>query len=493
MRSVIVKTKKIKKMNISSFKTKLYGSALFAGLSIFSLKAQETRKVDDFTGIRAGDALKIIISQSDVASVKIDAPAELQSYIKTEVKDSILSISTDGNMKDDQDITILVTVKSLNSLENSGVADIKSENKLICENLTLQSLGVGNMNLDIEAKEVKAKVGGAGNITLKGNTQLLDVQLSGAGNLKASDLEANKVVAHVSGAGDAKVNAIQSLTATVSGAGSIIYKGSPIDRNVDISGAGSVRESKSGNGEETASDTTRIKWRNKKYIIIDDDDKKEEEASFNNRSNRDFKYWRGIDLGVNGFLNHKAGLNVPDNATYLELDYGRSIQLGVNIFQRNFHIHRNLLNLYTGLGFDFNHYALERDVTLKPGAPRLIATTDSSINFKKNNLNVTYLKAPLMIELNTSKNPRKNFHIAVGAELLYRIFAVTKQTYEKDDKHYKIKQRNAFHLEPFIYNAVARIGYNNISVYATYGFTRLFKKDQAPQVYPFAAGITLTI
>ena len=177
----------------------------------------------------------------------------------------------------------------------------------------------------------------------------------------------------------------------------------------------------------------------------------------------------------------------------MELDYARSIQFGLNIFQRNFHIYKNYLNLYTGLGFDFNHYALERDVTLKAGTPRLTYTTDSSISFKKNSLNVSYLKAPLMIEVNTSKNPDKNFHIAIGAELLYRIHAVVKQTYEKDDKRIKIKQRDAFHLEPFIYNAVARIGFNNISVYATYGFTRLFKKDQAPQVYPFTAGVTITI
>src|SRR3954464_640658 len=243
--------KKNKKMNTTSFKTKLYGCALLMSLSIFSLTAQQLRKVDDFTGIRAGDALKIIISQSDAATVKVNAPEELQSYIKTEVKDSILYISTEGNMKDDQDITVFITVKSLNSLENSGIADIKSENKLICENLTLVSQGVGNMNLDISSKEIKAQIDGAGNVTLRGNTQLLDIRISGAGNLKASDLEANKVTANVSGAGDAKVNVVQSLTASVSGAGSIIYKGNPVDRNVDISGVGSVRESKSGNGEET--------------------------------------------------------------------------------------------------------------------------------------------------------------------------------------------------------------------------------------------------
>lgn len=485
-------------MNRMSFKTKVAGLALLMASSILTLKAQQQREVGDFTGIRAGDALKIIISQSDLSTVKVDAPVDIQSAVKTEVKDGILSISTEGNIKDEQNITVLITVKSLNSLENSGVADIKSENKLICENLTIISQGVGNINLDLDAKEIKSIISGAGHITLKGTAQVLDAIISGAGGLKATDLETTKVIANVSGAGDAKVNAVQSLNADVSGAGSVIYKGNPVDRVVNISGVGSVRESKSGTGEETASDTTKIKWGNKKYMIIDDEDDNDDddEHAYKHapkKNNSNFKYWRGVDIGVNGFLNNKAGLNPPAGGEFLELNYAKSIQVGLNVLQKNFHIARNYVNICTGLGVNFNHYALEKDVSLKSNAPYLTYTIDSTIHYKKNKLNATYLKMPLMLEINTSRNSNHNFHIAFGAELQYRIFAVTKQSYELNDKRVEVKEKDDYHLEPFIYNAIARIGYNNVSIYATYGFTRLFKKDQAPQVYPFAAGITITI
>lgn len=474
-------------MNQLSFKTKAAGLALLLSTSFISLKGQQQREIDDFNGIRAGDALKIIISQSDVTTLKVDAPSDIQPSVKTEVQDGILYISTDGNIKDDQNITVFITVKSLNSLENPGVADIKSENKLICDDITIISQGVGNIDLDLEAKKIKSTLSGAGHIILKGNTDLLDATISGAGGLKAIDLEATKVIAKVSGAGDAKVNAKESLNADVSGAGSIIYKGKPADRIVNISGVGSVRESESGTGEETASDTTKIKWGNRRYTIINNKDKLQKEY------NNNFKYWRGINIGVNGFLNNQAGLTPPAGGEFLELNYAKSIQFGLNILQKNFHIISNFVNIYTGFGFDFNHYVFQKNVTLKSNTSFLMASIDSAIHYKKNKLNITYIKIPLMLEINTSRNYNHNFHIAVGAELDYRIFSVTKQIYELDDKHMKIKQKDPFHLEPFVYNAIARIGYNKVSIYASYGFTRLFKKDQAPQVYPFAAGITFTI
>jgi hypothetical protein len=479
-------------MNLKSFKTKVLGSALLLSLSMFTAKGQQTRNVGDFTGIRAGDALKIVISQADTPSVKVDAPEAMLPLIKTEVNDAILTISTDGNIKDEQNITVFITVKSLNSLENSGIAEIKSENKLICENISITSQGVGDIDLMLDAKQIKTKISGTGDITLIGTTQSLDATLSGTGDLKASNLEATKVTANVSGTGDAKVYATQSLAANVSGAGSIIYKGNPTDRTVDITGVGSVRESKSGNGEETASDTTKIKWGNKKYMIIDQEDDESDEDSQVSRK-KEFKYWTGFSVGVNGYLSNKASLDIPVPNQFLELNYAKSIQFSINAFQKNFHIYKNYVNIYTGLGIDFNHYALENNVTLKPNTPYLTATVDSTIDYKKNTLNVTYLKVPLMLEINTSKDPEHNFHIAFGAELDYRIHAVTKQSYEMNDKKMQVKQRDDFNLEPFSYSAVARIGYNDVSIYANYGFSRLFRKEKGPQVYPFSVGITFTI
>ena len=91
------------------------------------------------------------------------------------------------------------------------------------------------------------------------------------------------------------------------------------------------------------------------------------------------------------------------------------------------------------------------------------------------------------------KNPKKNFHIAGGLEFAYRIRSVLKQKHSEGNTDYKIKDKNDFNLEPFRYSAVARVGYNNVTVFANYGLNRLFKKDRGPQVYPFTVGVTITI
>ena len=480
---------------MNSIKTKIFGLTVLTALSVFSTKAQQIRSVGDFTGIKAGDAFNISISQSDANSVKVDAAENVQAQIKTEVKDGILSISADGNIKTDNPIIINIGIKSMNSLDISGSSDVKSENQMICDKLNLISNGAGDVHLDLKANEIKTDISGAGDITLKGSTQFLDATVSGAGSLKASNLEATKIKAKVSGAGDAKVNAIQGLDADVSGAGSIIYKGNPVDRNVNISGAGSVRESKSGNGEETASsDTTKFKLGNKKYMIIGDG---EEEADANHKKNSDskptFKHWNGVEVGVNGMMDFKNNIDLPTTANFLELNYAKSLQFGLNLGEKDFHIYKNYVNLVLGFGFDFNHYAFQNNISLNGDTTYLNAFNDTTISYKKNKLNVSYLKIPLMLEFNTSKNPEKNFHIAVGGEFAYRIHSVTKQKYDANDKHYKIKQKDDFNLEPFRYSAVARIGYNNVTVFADYGLNRLFQKEKAPQVYPFTLGVTIAM
>ncbi|HEX8517472.1 MAG TPA: DUF2807 domain-containing protein [Bacteroidia bacterium] len=481
-------------MNIKTIYSKTLAFCLL-GMSAFNSHAQQTRTVGDFTGIKAGDSFIIVLSQSEAGSLKVDAPENVQSQVKTEVKDGILVISSEGNIKTDKDIVITAGVKSLSSLDVSGAAEIRSENQLICDKLSIESSGAGDLNLDVKAAEIKTSISGAGDVTLKGSTQLLTASVSGAGELKASNLEADKAKAKVSGAGSARINVKQSLDAEVSGAGDIIYKGNPIDRNVNISGAGSVRESKSGTGEETAGDTTKIKLGGKKYMIIgdgnDDDDKDVRSSKDSTHDyNADFKHWNGIELGANGLMDYKNSLTAPVN--FLELDYAKSYQFGLNLFEKDFHIYKNYVNIVTGFGFNFNHYAFANNITINPDSSYIWASNDS-VKYRRNKLNVSYVRAPLMLEINTSKNPKKNFHIAGGVEFAYRIHSVTKQRYYVNDKHVKLKQRDDFNLEPFNMSLIARVGYNNVSVYASYGLNRLFKKDQGPQVYPVGLGICWTM
>ena len=483
-------------MKTGNIKIKLVGLVLLTGFSIFSSTAQEKRTVGNFNGVKAGDNFNIILSQSDSNTVKVDADEKSQLQIKTEVKDGILSIIAIDNIKSDKPLVINIGIKSLNNLDITGAADVKSVNQLICDKLTIASNGAGKIHLDIKASDVKTNISGVGNVVLIGTAQMLEASLSGAGNLRASNLEVDKAKVKVSGAGDAKINVKQNLDADVSGVGSVIYKGNPTDRNINITGFGSVRESRSGNGEETATDTTKLKLGKKKYVIIgdgnDDDDDEDEEVISKKDSlrnyNEEFKHWTGFEIGVNGLLDYNNKLDAPEGATFLELNYARSIHFGLNLLEKNFHIYKNYVNLVTGFGFDFKHYALKNNVTLNSDATYLDASNDA-LKYKKNTLNVSYIKAPLMLEFNSGKKSNHNFHIAVGAQFEYRIHSVLKQKYDLNDKHNKIKQRDDFNLEPFLYTATARIGYNNVTLFANYGLNRLFKKDKGPQVYPFTAGV----
>ncbi|MCE9538331.1 MAG: DUF2807 domain-containing protein [Bacteroidetes bacterium] len=428
-------------MKTGNIKIKLAGLVLLTGFSIYTSTAQEKRIVGDFNGIKAGDSFNIILSQSDSNTVKVEADEKSQLQIKTEIKDGILSIIAIDNIKSDKPLVINIGIKSLSNLDITGAADVKSDNQLICDKLTIASNGAGKIHLDIKASDVKTKISGAGNVILMGTAQMLEATLSGAGNLKASNLEVDKAKVKVSGAGDAKINVKQNLEADVSGAGSVIYKGNPISKKDSLS-----------------------------------------------NYNEEFKHWTGFEIGVNGLLDYKNSLDAPKGAAFIELNYARSIHFGLNLLEKNFHIYKNYVNLVTGFGFDFKHYALKNNVTLNSDATYLDASNDA-VKYKKNTLNVSYIKAPLMLEFNTGKKSNHNFHVAVGAQFEYRIHSVLKQKYDLNDKHNKIKQRDDFNLEPFLYTATARIGYNKVTLFANYGLNRLFKKDKGPQVYPFTAGV----
>ncbi len=467
---------------------------LLFSILIFSINAQELRNTGDFKGIKVGDAFNLKVSQSEVNTVKVIAPSTVIQQIKTDVKDGILIISEEGNIKSNEAIEIIIGVKSLAKLDVSGSADVKTENELICDKLEISIEGAGDIRIWLKTNELKSKISGAGDLNLKGTSKLLDATIKGAGDLKAFNLEVEKAIVKVSGAGDAKINVSQNLDADVSGAGSIIYKGNPGERNVSITGAGSIRESANANGDETVSDTTKFKLGKKKYIIIGDDDDitKDTKKDSTKNYNEDFKHWTGFEIGVNGLLDYKNNLDITKESKFLELNYAKSTQFGLNLLEKDFHIYKNYINLVTGFGFEFNHYALNNSVTLNPDTTYLSATTDTK-KYKKNTLNVSYITAPLILEFNTSKNSKNNLHIAAGLEFEYRIHSVAKQIFEINDKRYKTKERDDYNLEPFKCSAVARIGYNNITLFVNYGLNRLFKKDQGPQVYPLTVGLTIHI
>jgi hypothetical protein len=268
---------------------------------------------------------------------------------------------------------------------------------------------------------------------------------------------------------------------------------------VILSALGAYAQNKEG-------DTLKIKWRKSKIWIFDeapsahaDSIHKEKKAP----NKKKFVHWGGFDIGVCMLSTYDNKLKLSDELdttqlnTFLDLNYGKSLFFSLNPIEKNFRLYKNYLNIVTGLGIEWNSYNFKKNITLDPNAPYISSSNTTvapdSVKYLKNKLHATYLKVPLLLEVNTnSKNPDKSFHIAGGIEVAYKIGSNTKQKYEINGQEYKTKLRDDYHLADFKYSTVVRAGYGSYcTVFVNYSLSQLFEKDNGPAVYPFTAGISI--
>lgn len=83
---------------------------------------------------------------------------------------------------------------------------------------------------------------GSGKIIASGTAKRIRTTISGSGEVRAADLEVEECEVRISGSGDVEVNVKQALDATISGSGSVSYRGNPNQVNSHSSGSGKVRK-----------------------------------------------------------------------------------------------------------------------------------------------------------------------------------------------------------------------------------------------------------
>lgn len=254
--------------------------------------------------------------------------------------------------------------------------------------------------------------------------------------------------------------------------------------------------------QDKKNDTLKIKWRHSKIWIFDNKEKAKTDTTKKRR--KDFTHWAGIDLGVAMLTTIDNRLRVPDELdsnhvnNFIDLNYGKSWFFSLNLLEKNFRIYKNYVNVVTGLGMEWNSYNFNKNITLNPDASYISNSNTTiapdSIKYFKNKLKATFIKVPLIIEINTnSENPNRSFHIAGGIELGYKIGSKTKQKYEMNGNEIKVKRKDDYHLENIKYSYVVRIGYGNyFTLFANYGFSDFFEGTKSPEVFPVTAGISVS-
>ena len=240
-------------------------------------------------------------------------------------------------------------------------------------------------------------------------------------------------------------------------------------------------------------DTTEITFNKSRILIIKNpkdnhqtskDDNTNTTSKTNDKIKNEDAMWNGIQIGTSTLL---ADGNYPD---FLDLDGTKNRSFAINPVSRRWDLGTPYVGISTGLGLEFNRYALNRNVRLKYDADHVWATPDTINSFTKNHFKTIHLTAPFFLELNTRKHADEGFRLAVGLEAGYLLSARTKIKYKLDGKKQVDKTKGNFNLSPFKVSPMVLIGYRGISFYAKASATPLFRDKKGPKdMYSASAGL----
>jgi len=169
-------------------------------------------------------------------SVTVSADDNIQPLIEARVEDDTLHIRTTRYYNSDLGVKFAITVPSLDAMALIGSSTVNIH-KLNANTFTLSAKGAGDVSMD-------------------GVADKLDVEVMGAGDVKARDLTAKDVSVYVAGAGNVAVNASQSLNVSIAGAGSVSYAGHPATVQKRVAGLGSIQEIADNDSANTGGNST---------------------------------------------------------------------------------------------------------------------------------------------------------------------------------------------------------------------------------------------
>ena len=257
---------------------------------------------------------------------------------------------------------------------------------------------------------------------------------------------------------------------------------------------------KIGNMKIVILDDKNTAQKGEKRVIIDErviiNDERGEEMMMDDCENcltkSNHPVWSGFGINANGFINSQGKLATGSELGFLELDPAKSIGLQWNFLNKRFPIIKEYLGVTTGLGLQWNRYALKGNYDISSVNDTIYGTLNTSVNYTKNTLSSLYLQAPLLLQINTNKNQSESWTLSAGIVGGIRLGGMHKTKWETNGNDKKDKTKDDFNFNPFQASLMAMVGYNNWNLYMTYNLTDVFNEGSALSLRGVNAGILLS-
>ncbi len=186
------------------------------------------RMVTEFNEIEVDGAIGLTIRRGETQTMVVNAQADAQPFITTEVKGDKLTIATKGNLSGNAGTNVEITVRELKSLsvDGSGMIDVMGFDN--GKKLSISKDGSGTIRLtDARYETLDLDTDGSGDVTVSGKGDNLNIKSDGSGSIMASDYDSRDVKVDTKSSGDIRISASDDLNIKLSGSGNVYYRGNP--------------------------------------------------------------------------------------------------------------------------------------------------------------------------------------------------------------------------------------------------------------------------
>jgi hypothetical protein len=219
-------------------------TAALAQKTIYDANAEQ-RTVGSFHAVHLSNDFDVFITQGTDEKVAVSASSkEDLARIETIVENGVLRIRYNEPKKlwgSNKKLRAYIALKNIDELRASGACDVKIEGGLRAASLKLGLSGASDLigELNVEGA-LDINLSGASDMDITGSAQDVTINASGASDVKAYNFTTNTCNVDASGASGVRITVDKELSAKLSGASSVSYKGAALVRDIKTSGASSI-------------------------------------------------------------------------------------------------------------------------------------------------------------------------------------------------------------------------------------------------------------
>lgn len=190
--------------------------------------------VKDFNCIELNDKMDLYLTQGSTFEVKVEAGANLQRLIKTELEGETLRVDNHNTCNFvrgyDHKISVYVTAPNFKHIKHAGLGTIKSVNTIIQDEISYRNENSGDLKLDVNTKKILGSSHGNGDTYLTGISESLEIDYNGTNYLYADGLNVTSYIyLHSLTIGHTYIKAPENglMDIIIERSGNIYYTGNP--------------------------------------------------------------------------------------------------------------------------------------------------------------------------------------------------------------------------------------------------------------------------